>query len=229
MAEAQKQEEWRIWAHRPPSELPSMEYLVQRRGYDRAQMTWVARARLAADVPAVLAAYEQKARGGDAPSKDVADKADKDDLDLPHLDPPNLGSVPPLGSRREDARVKPALRGVRFIDAFFERLAQLREKEPAPVGQGVPRVGRGAPKANFHAREAARALLREEQPSILISDVTATVVYSEAASEAVVRDTVSCLPCPPYHRQRSLLPLPLPPRSFASARALAAARLLLCT
>jgi hypothetical protein len=38
--------------------LPAKEYLVQWKGYDTSQMTWVPRATLAADVPGILAAYE---------------------------------------------------------------------------------------------------------------------------------------------------------------------------
>ena len=48
----------RIWGHRPPDRLPAREYLVQWKGYDTAQMTWVKRATLLEDVPALLRAYE---------------------------------------------------------------------------------------------------------------------------------------------------------------------------
>ena len=48
----------RIWGHRPPARLPAQEYLVQWKGYDTAQMTWVKRATLLADVPDLLRAYE---------------------------------------------------------------------------------------------------------------------------------------------------------------------------
>jgi len=48
----------RVWGHRPPNALPAKEYLVQWKGYDTSQMTWVQRATLAADVPGILAAYE---------------------------------------------------------------------------------------------------------------------------------------------------------------------------
>ena len=48
----------RVWGHRPPNTLPAKEYLVQWKGYDTSQMTWVPRATLAADVPGILAAYE---------------------------------------------------------------------------------------------------------------------------------------------------------------------------
>ena len=48
----------RIWGHRPPARLPAQEYLVQWRGYDTAQMTWVRRATLLQDVPDLLRAYE---------------------------------------------------------------------------------------------------------------------------------------------------------------------------
>ena len=48
----------RIWGHRPPLQLPAKEYLVQWRGYDTSQMTWVARSTLVQDVPRLLAAYE---------------------------------------------------------------------------------------------------------------------------------------------------------------------------
>ena len=49
----------RIWGHRPPLQLPAKEYLVQWRGYDTSQMTWVARSTLVQDVPQLLAAYEK--------------------------------------------------------------------------------------------------------------------------------------------------------------------------
>ena len=48
----------RIWGHRPSGPVPGKEYLVQWRGYDTSQMTWVARATLTADVPGLLASYE---------------------------------------------------------------------------------------------------------------------------------------------------------------------------
>ena len=48
----------RIWGHRPQGQLPAPEYLVQWKGYDTAQMTWVARKTLLDDVPALLSAYE---------------------------------------------------------------------------------------------------------------------------------------------------------------------------
>jgi hypothetical protein len=48
----------RIWGHRPPGKLPAKEYLVQLKGYDTSQMTWVARASLLADVPTFLQVYE---------------------------------------------------------------------------------------------------------------------------------------------------------------------------
>ena len=48
----------RIWGHRPPARLPAREYLVQWTGYDTAQMTWVKRATLLANVPDLLRAYE---------------------------------------------------------------------------------------------------------------------------------------------------------------------------
>ena len=48
----------RVWGHRPPSALPAKEYLVEWKGYDTSQMTWVPRATLAVDVPGILAAYE---------------------------------------------------------------------------------------------------------------------------------------------------------------------------
>jgi hypothetical protein len=48
----------RIWGHRPHGKLPAKEYLVQWKGYDTSQMTWVARAPLLADVPALLHVYE---------------------------------------------------------------------------------------------------------------------------------------------------------------------------
>jgi hypothetical protein len=47
-----------IWGHRPPAQLQALEYLVQWKGYDTAQMTWVKRATLLEDVPALLRAYE---------------------------------------------------------------------------------------------------------------------------------------------------------------------------
>ena len=48
----------RVWGHRSPTALPAKEYLVQWKGYDTSQMTWVPRATLATDVPGILAAYE---------------------------------------------------------------------------------------------------------------------------------------------------------------------------
>jgi hypothetical protein len=48
----------RIWGHRPQGQLPAPEYLVQWKGYDTAQMTWVARKTLLDDVPALLSAYD---------------------------------------------------------------------------------------------------------------------------------------------------------------------------
>ena len=48
----------RVWGHRPPNALPAKEYLVQWKGYDTSQMTWVPRATLSVDVPGILAAYE---------------------------------------------------------------------------------------------------------------------------------------------------------------------------
>ena len=48
----------RIWRHRPHGKLPAKEYLVQWKGYDTSQMTWVARAPLLADVPRLLHVYE---------------------------------------------------------------------------------------------------------------------------------------------------------------------------
>ena len=48
----------RIWGHRPQGKLPAKEYLAQWKGYDTSQMTWVARAPLLADVPALLHVYE---------------------------------------------------------------------------------------------------------------------------------------------------------------------------
>jgi hypothetical protein len=48
----------RIWRHRPHGKLPAKEYLVQWKGYDTSQMTWVAQATLLADVPALLHVYE---------------------------------------------------------------------------------------------------------------------------------------------------------------------------
>jgi hypothetical protein len=44
----------RIWGHQPHGKLPAKEYLVQWKGYDTSQMTWVVRASLLADVPALL-------------------------------------------------------------------------------------------------------------------------------------------------------------------------------
>ncbi len=40
----------RIWGHQPQGQLPAPEYLVQWKGYDTAQMTWVARKTLLDDV-----------------------------------------------------------------------------------------------------------------------------------------------------------------------------------
>jgi hypothetical protein len=48
----------RIWGHRPQGKLPATEYLVQWKGYDTSQMTWVTMATFFADVPALLHAYE---------------------------------------------------------------------------------------------------------------------------------------------------------------------------
>ena len=48
----------RIWGHRPPNALPAKEYLVQWKGFDTSQMTWVSRVTLSTDVPGILAAYE---------------------------------------------------------------------------------------------------------------------------------------------------------------------------
>ncbi len=55
---AMRYEIHRIWGHRPQGQLPAPEYLVQWKGYDTAQMTWVARKTLLDDVPALLSAYE---------------------------------------------------------------------------------------------------------------------------------------------------------------------------
>ena len=46
----------RIWGHRPQGKLQAKEYLVQWKGYDTSQMTWVARTQLLADVPTLLQA-----------------------------------------------------------------------------------------------------------------------------------------------------------------------------
>jgi hypothetical protein len=48
----------RIWGHQPQGQFPAPEYLVQWKGYDTAQMTWVARKTLLDDVPALLSAYD---------------------------------------------------------------------------------------------------------------------------------------------------------------------------
>jgi hypothetical protein len=47
----------RIWGHRPQGKLQAKEYLVQWKGYDTSQMTWVARTPLLADVPTLLRVY----------------------------------------------------------------------------------------------------------------------------------------------------------------------------
>jgi hypothetical protein len=55
---AMRYEIHRIWGHRPQGKLPAKEYLVQWKGYDTSQTTWVARAPLLADVPTLLRAYD---------------------------------------------------------------------------------------------------------------------------------------------------------------------------
>jgi hypothetical protein len=55
---AMRYEIHRIWGHRPQGKLPAKEYLVQWKGYDTSQMTWVARAPLLVDVPTLLRAYD---------------------------------------------------------------------------------------------------------------------------------------------------------------------------
>ena len=53
---ALRYETHRVGGHRPPNALPAKEYLVQWKGYDTSQMTWVPRATLL--TARILAAYE---------------------------------------------------------------------------------------------------------------------------------------------------------------------------